>query len=214
MPTEYTLQELAKLADVTPRTVRYYIAQGLLPSPTQAGSAARYNEAHLERLRLIKKLQAAHLPLAAIRAQFRGMGDEQIATMADSTPVEPSRTSAVDYIRSLLGEPPLPRPGAAPARPPTRAAVVDLDDAGTFYRRAADPEPPASAIPAAPAPAPGQSAPPPPATTSQSEPDRAQWERVSISPDIELHIRRPLTRLQNRRVERLISIARQLIEED
>ncbi len=209
MPTEYTLQGLAKLADVTPRTVRYYIAQGLLPSPTQAGSAARYNEAHLERLRLIKKLQAAHLPLAAIRAQFRGMGDEQIATMSEATPAEPSQSSAVDYIRTLLGEAPLPRPVAAPARPPTKAAEVDLDDARTFLRRVAEPEPPSPA-----APAPSQPAPQPPASPSQSEPDRAQWERVSLSPDIELHIRRPLTRLQNRRVERLISIARQLIEED
>ena len=28
--TEYSLQDLADLADVTPRTVRFYIAQGLL----------------------------------------------------------------------------------------------------------------------------------------------------------------------------------------
>ena len=41
---EYSLQELADLADVTPRTIRYYIVQGLLPSPEGAGPAARYGD--------------------------------------------------------------------------------------------------------------------------------------------------------------------------
>ena len=34
MPDDpYSLADLARLAGVTPRTVRYYVAQGLLPSP-------------------------------------------------------------------------------------------------------------------------------------------------------------------------------------
>ena len=39
MPTEndYSLQDLADLAAVTPRTIRYYVAQGLLPSPGRGG---------------------------------------------------------------------------------------------------------------------------------------------------------------------------------
>jgi hypothetical protein len=61
----------------------------------------------------------------------------------------------------------------------------------------ARPEP---ALPAASAPAPA--------------PDRSQWERVSLAPDVELHIRRPLTRQQNKRVDRLIAIGRELLEED
>ena len=61
MPSDYSLSELAKLADVSPRTVRYYIAQGLLPSPVQQGPNTRYTDAHLDRLRLIRRLQAAHL---------------------------------------------------------------------------------------------------------------------------------------------------------
>lgn len=63
---------------------------------------------------------------------------------------------------------------------------------------------------AEPAPAPG----PAPTSASEPEPERAQWERITLDPDVELHIRRPLTRQQNKRVERLISIARQLLEED
>jgi hypothetical protein len=37
---------------------------------------------------------------------------------------------------------------------------------------------------------------------------------VSLTPDIELHIRRPLSRLENKRVERLITIAREVLRED
>jgi DNA-binding transcriptional MerR regulator len=36
----YDLAELCDLADVTPRTVRYYVQQGLLPSPGARGPGA------------------------------------------------------------------------------------------------------------------------------------------------------------------------------
>ncbi|MEO7455742.1 MAG: MerR family transcriptional regulator [Gemmatimonadaceae bacterium] len=43
---------------------------------------------------------------------------------------------------------------------------------------------------------------------------RSQWERITIAPDIELHIRRPLPRLENRKVERLLDVAREIFEEE
>jgi hypothetical protein len=45
------------------------------------------------------------------------------------------------------------------------------------------------------------------------EPTRSQWERISLAPDVELHVRRPLSRYQNRRVERLLEAARQILKE-
>ena len=44
--------------------------------------------------------------------------------------------------------------------------------------------------------------------------DRSQWERIVLATDVELHIRRPLSRTQNKRVDRLVTIARELLEED
>jgi DNA-binding transcriptional MerR regulator len=41
--------------------------------------------------------------------------------------------------------------------------------------------------------------------------ERSQWERVAISADVEIHIRRPLSRDDNRRVERLLEEARRVI---
>ena len=79
MPDDpYSLADLARLADVTTRTIRYYVAQGLLPSPEAAGPATRYGEGHLARLRLIKRLQRDHLPLAEIRSRLERMGDEEV----------------------------------------------------------------------------------------------------------------------------------------
>lgn len=189
MPPEhtYTLAELSDLTDVTPRTVRYYITQGLLPAPTGQGPGAHYTDAHLDRIRLIKRLQRAHQPLAAIRAQVAGLNDRQIARLADPAP-EPSPTSsAVDYIRAVMGETPAVAPPAPmTAHPSPMAAGPEL------VGRVIDE----------------------PLAYSAAAPDRSQWERVSLTRDIELHVRRPLTRHQNRRVDRLVAIARELFEED
>ena len=43
---------------------------------------------------------------------------------------------------------------------------------------------------------------------------RSQWERITLATDIELHIRRPLSRAVNKQVERLIDAARDILEED
>src|SRR6187455_3335796 len=110
----YTLTELADLAGVTPRTVRYYMSQGLLPAVGQSGPGAKYGVDHLARLRLIRRLQAEHLPLAEIRRRMEGLDDATIAELAgsDSPPRPPE--SALEYLRSVLG-PGLGEPTAAPA---------------------------------------------------------------------------------------------------
>src|SRR3954451_13955844 len=74
----FSLAELAAHADVTPRTVHYYIAQGLIPSSGGSGRGSRYGEHHLNRLHLIRQLQREHLPLAEIRQRLERLSDEQI----------------------------------------------------------------------------------------------------------------------------------------
>jgi len=60
------------------------------------------------------------------------------------------------------------------------------------------------------APAPASDAEPP--TTTMLE--RSQWERIALGADVELHIRRPLTRTQQKGIDRLVTIARELLEEE
>lgn len=66
-----TVEEVAAKTGVTVRTVRYYQSQGLLPHPDRVGREARYGDEHLERLRLIARLQEQGLRLTAIRELVR-----------------------------------------------------------------------------------------------------------------------------------------------
>ena len=42
---------------------------------------------------------------------------------------------------------------------------------------------------------------------------RSQWDRIVLAPDVELHVRRPLSREQNRSVDRLLEAARAIYKE-
>lgn len=80
--TSYKLDELAKAAGTSPRTVRYYVQRGLLPPPVFRGKDSAYGRDHLVRLRAIKKLQDAYLPLDAIAAELDGRSTEEIERIA------------------------------------------------------------------------------------------------------------------------------------
>lgn len=64
---KYKVSELAEKAGVTKRTIHYYISKGLLLPPDGTGINSLYNDEHLERILLIKKLQAEYMPLNKIR---------------------------------------------------------------------------------------------------------------------------------------------------
>jgi len=51
---------------VPPRTIRFYIAQGLLPGPMGSGRGAAYGRRHLQRLDRIRVLQAKGMTLAEV----------------------------------------------------------------------------------------------------------------------------------------------------
>jgi DNA-binding transcriptional MerR regulator len=69
MKTEWTLSELAEEAGLPARTIRYYIARGLLAGPGVAGRGAVYGIQHITRLREIQKLQSEGRMLAEIAQQ-------------------------------------------------------------------------------------------------------------------------------------------------
>ena len=210
MPTEseYSLQDLSDLAGVTPRTIRYYIAQGLLPSPGKAGPGATYADGHLNRLRLIRRLQREHLPLAEIRSRLATLDDATIAALVEAPATEPPAGSALDYIRGVLegdrrSDPTfLSRPlaSASPSAPAPLGASPPLGIAVELQAPTLRLAESVQAYAETPTPTPAI--------------DRSQWDRILLAPDVELHVRRPLGRRQHKRVERLIEIARELLEED
>lgn len=68
----YPLADLCVLADLPPRTVRYYVQIGLVDRPEGETRAARYGVAQLEQLLLIKKWTTAGLSLDRIRELLHG----------------------------------------------------------------------------------------------------------------------------------------------
>jgi Ca-activated chloride channel family protein len=137
----YRLPELADAAGVTPRTVRYYIAQGLIPSPGRLGASTRYGREHLDRLQLIRTLQDQGLSLAEIRARLDPRPAPMLAD-ASWAPLEPR----LAMHRSMP---------MAPAPPPIGPSV---------------------------------------------------WERIALTPDLELHVRRPHDAATRRLVEAIRSV--------
>ena len=200
----YSLTELADLAGVTPRTVRYYLAQGLLPAVGQTGPGSKYGEGHLTRLRLIRRLQAEHLPLAEIRRRLEGLTETEIRTLVADDPPAPPVDTALDYLRIVLGGGIAPIARVAPAPAPSIAPRSGMP---RLMRQMSAADAPPSLAAAAPASSP-EADPAAPAL------ERSQWERIALSPDVELHIRRPLTRAHQKGVDRLVTIARELLEED
>ena len=72
MADEMTLAELAEASGLAARTIRFYIARGLLDGPVKAGRGAAYTEEHLARLEKIKKLQAQGRMLSEIGRSLAG----------------------------------------------------------------------------------------------------------------------------------------------
>ncbi len=62
----HTIDELAAVAKVPSRTIRFWQSKGLLPKPTVRGRVAYYGGAHVERLRLVQELQDRGLQIRAI----------------------------------------------------------------------------------------------------------------------------------------------------
>jgi DNA-binding transcriptional MerR regulator len=64
---ELDIDELARRAGTTVRTVRMYQERGLLPPPERHGRRASYRAEHLTRLRLVQRLTDRGYSLAAIK---------------------------------------------------------------------------------------------------------------------------------------------------
>jgi DNA-binding transcriptional MerR regulator len=64
---ELDIDELARRAGTTVRTVRMYQERGLLPPPERHGRRASYRTEHLTRLRLVQRLADRGYSLAAIK---------------------------------------------------------------------------------------------------------------------------------------------------
>lgn len=136
----FSIDELSTLAGITPRTVRYYIAEGL-DHPAGEKRGAHYLERHLEQLLLIRRWTDAGLSLERVRELSAGAPEDPAprraapgsgevwsrVTLADGLEVhiEPGRSGLTpEQVRSLVrGITALWRQARGPAVPESRGST-------------------------------------------------------------------------------------------
>ena len=90
--------ELARLAEVSPRTIRFYVSQGLLPQPEKTHrNMAYYSESCISMIKAIKKAQTERfLPLVAIRQMLEENGFDHASLDVQ----EPPDIDSADMVKS------------------------------------------------------------------------------------------------------------------
>jgi DNA-binding transcriptional MerR regulator len=217
MEEQYTISELADAAGVTPRTVRYYTTEGLMPPADMRGKYALYSRAHLLRLQLIAQLKESYLPLGEIRARLERLTPEQIEQLLEEARRAPKQViaeSAADYIAQLRLQPStLPMPAAAPAQAGSDSFAAGRVEPETPRMGVGNATPP-------PAPAPGAAPVAPVAARSgilsrftsrrretpelPATPQPEPWQRIVIVPGVELHYRETVSPELRAQIDRLI----------
>jgi DNA-binding transcriptional MerR regulator len=130
--TRYSIHDLATLASVPTRTVRFYIAQGLMDRPHGAKRGAWYEERHLQQLLLIRRWTDAGLSLERVRELQAGSPDEAPPRPVKAGMVEVwSRVTLADGVELQV------EPGRAGMTPEQVRAFIQ--DVMAAYRRVRDP---------------------------------------------------------------------------
>jgi DNA-binding transcriptional MerR regulator len=187
---ELSLAELAEASGLQPRTIRSWVAQGLLARPLSRGPNARYPADTLERLLAIRAMrERLGMPLSAVRQELLVTTAEtlrahagpaaELAPEASSAP-PPDPASALEYLSSLRARTGAPAPvGSAPPAPSGFEALE---------RRLGGERPN-------------------PVRKARAE----EWHRLPVTPDVELTVRGPLDPAQRARVERCADLIRDVL---
>lgn len=183
-----TVEELASAAACTVRTVRYYIAEGLLPGPSARGKGASYGEDHLLRLRLIRLLVELRVPLSNIRQRLVGLSADETHALIDE---ETQRRTAL----ARISEAPSPKTYIGALLERARAHRSPAASAVSASLRAPNLDPSTA----------------PPLQQRESVPDGSPgsqtWRRQELAPGIELHVRSDVERDQPELIRNLLSVA-------
>ncbi len=130
-----TLTELAEQTGESPRTLRFYVMQGLLRGPDAAGPRARYPMEHVARVHWIRARQAEGLSLGRIARDLQALDaaglplpKHHAASAPKDATAATGRTPALDY---LVAAGLLPRPAQASSVEPSPPAEPSAP-AGAF----------------------------------------------------------------------------------
>ncbi len=192
---EYTLDELSNLANVTPRTVRYYIAEDILPPPTIGGRNATYSQEHLDRLHAISAMKAMFLPLREIRHRLNMLTPEQMRDPAYLASLSQAVAADRAMHRRMHNENRSIRSNAVESA----AEYIDQIDRRQERRGERRSE---------------RGKPREMKAMSMAEPPSQTWERFPLGDDAELIVRSSKVQSMGPRLHRTLHRLRHLIEND
>ncbi|MEX1655989.1 MerR family transcriptional regulator [Streptomyces pseudovenezuelae] len=122
---EYRMEELARLAGITVRTLRFYRERKLIPPPRRQGRIAWYDDHHLARLRTIATLLERGHTLTGIaelaEALDHGRDVADVLGVTPPTEEEPVRLTPEELAARFEGE----------VTPENLAAAMELGYLGT-----------------------------------------------------------------------------------
>lgn len=185
----FSIEELAEQVDLPVRTIRYYIAEGLVPGPGARGKAAAYGEEHLLRLRLVKRLSRQHIPLSEMQqflshlstAEIRSLLEEEEMRVRELEQGDQS-AEAKDYIAGLLKN-----ARAARRSIPEETRRNEPGQGSSWPRTPSQVPGPAPSVLPLPTPAPASEV----------------WHHWELAPGVELHIRSDAEYRERGLIERL-----------
>jgi DNA-binding transcriptional MerR regulator len=187
MSEDYQINELAKKAGVSVRTIRFYIDEGLLPAPSTRGRYTVYTDEYLERIELIRLLKNRFLPLKEIRSRLAALDPHEVRAAlreereqarrmgASSLPQSPDKPGALNYIDHLLNH----EQEHKVIRDESRSLLF-APETITSRRSAAQEE------------------------------IEDTWTRVRLAPGIELHIQQPVEESARSQLRLLLNTARKI----
>jgi DNA-binding transcriptional MerR regulator len=145
------------------RTLRYYLAEGLLsPATDKQGTASVFGYVHLLQILVVKKLQSEHLPIRKIKELVDGRTERELERLLGLDARAGAKNEAHGYLEKLLTR------STSPAN--ASSAPRNQNVAG-------------------PAAAPNRPAPNLAAQRQAAPSSLGSWSRVEIEPGLELHVR-------------------------
>ena len=177
----YSLKEVATQVGVELRVLRSWMGSPYrILRGVGRGSGARYSQHFRDRAMLAQRLRTENVTLGEIAKRLSGIPDEEL---------EHFLASGVGAMQQKV------RGSAADY------AAAALSSRGMFtsalqQRMAGHSATRSQQVPAA--------------TTSQRAGARVNWERITLSDGVEIHVRRPMNREENRLLERLLEEAERI----
>jgi DNA-binding transcriptional MerR regulator len=118
----YAIGDLARLAGVSRRTVRYYVQEGLIAAPLGVGRGNHYSAEHLDQILRVKAMQEAGRTLDEIRNAGKAPRRSASAHVAGHSQIERS------LWRRLTLAPGVELHVSSHARLPSAARLQELAD--------------------------------------------------------------------------------------